>query len=162
MAHQFTRMFGPRQVADLRAGVDALQRSTCYRIPEPNAAVGSSSATRQESVLMGRPGDRLHGRHVFRIREHGLTASRIPDVQLVVIAAGSQMLMIRWPFQTTNLQQFQVQQSMSVNCMERMPKLDCSTTLSVISNQWNDLPNCEIILSVCEIEFNSVECSTLL
>ena len=41
--HQFVSMFGPGQVAHLRAGVGALQRLTRQRVPEAQAAVGGAA-----------------------------------------------------------------------------------------------------------------------
>lgn len=61
-SHQLVGVFGPGQVADLRARVGALQRLSCECVPEAQAAVGRASTGRQEAVLMGRPGDGLDRR----------------------------------------------------------------------------------------------------
>lgn len=61
-SHQLIGVFGPCEVADLWAGISALQRLSCERVPEAEAAVSGASSGRQEAVLMGWPRDGLHRR----------------------------------------------------------------------------------------------------
>ena len=56
--HQFGRVFGPGQVAHLRARVDVLHRLARQRVPEADAAVGRTAAAGQHAVVVRRPGDR--------------------------------------------------------------------------------------------------------
>lgn len=42
--HQFVGMFGPGQVADLGAGICALQGLTSQGVPEAQAAIGGAAA----------------------------------------------------------------------------------------------------------------------
>jgi hypothetical protein len=49
-------VFGPRQVADLAARVDAAEGRAGGRVPEADAAVGGAAAAGQEAVLVRGPG----------------------------------------------------------------------------------------------------------
>lgn len=119
--HQFIGVFGPGQVADLRARVGALQRLTRQRVPEAKAAVGGAAPRRQQPVLVRRPGDRLHRRQVVAVLLHWEEAGAVPHQQLwgsrvvktlspmlggwgwggfewhhlVVVASGRQVLVVR-------------------------------------------------------------------
>lgn len=75
-------MFGPGQVADLRARVGALQRLTRQRVPEAEAPVGGAAPRRQQPVLVRRPGDRLHRRQVVAVLLHWEEAGAVPHQQL--------------------------------------------------------------------------------
>lgn len=80
--HQLVGVFGPCQVADLGAGVGALQRLTRQSVPESQAAVGGAPAGRQQPVLVGGPGDGLHSRQVVAVLLHGEQAGAVPYQQL--------------------------------------------------------------------------------
>lgn len=61
MTYQLISVLGPGQVADLRAGVCALQRLARQCVPEADAAVGRAASRGQQAVLVGGPGDGFHG-----------------------------------------------------------------------------------------------------
>ena len=86
--HQLVGVLGPGQVADLRAGVDALQGLGGQRVPEAHAAVGGAAPRGQQTVLVGRPGDGLDCRLVVRVGLHGAAVGQVPHKQLVVVAPG--------------------------------------------------------------------------
>ena len=71
-------MFGPGQVADLGAGVGALQRLAGQRVPEADAAVGRAAAAGQQAVLVRRPGDGLHRSQVLCVLLHRQHAGVVP------------------------------------------------------------------------------------
>ena len=52
---------------------------------------------------MRAPGDRLHGRLVVRVLQNGLLRVHVPDVELVVVAAASQLLVVVAPLHATDL-----------------------------------------------------------
>lgn len=81
-SYQFVGVFGPGQVAHLRAGVDALERLSRERVPEADAAVGCSAPGRQQAVLVRRPRDGLHCRQVIRVLLNRRHAGVIPHQQL--------------------------------------------------------------------------------
>lgn len=62
LSYQFVGVFGPGQVADLGAGVDALEWLSRECVPEADAAVSRSSSGRQQAVLVRRPRDGLDRR----------------------------------------------------------------------------------------------------
>lgn len=80
--YQFVGVLGPGQVADLGAGVGALQRLARQRVPEADAAVGGAPARCQQPVLVGRPGDGLHRRQVLRVLLHREHTRVVPHQQL--------------------------------------------------------------------------------
>lgn len=82
VSHQFISVLGPGQVADLRAGVHALQRLRCQGIPKSNAAVGGAAARGQQAVLMGGPGDGFNCSQVIDVRLHGTERRVVPHQQL--------------------------------------------------------------------------------
>lgn len=70
-AHELGTVLAPREIADLRARVDALHGLARERVPEADATVGCATAGGQESVMMGRPRDGLHRGQVLCVRLHG-------------------------------------------------------------------------------------------
>lgn len=88
-------MFGPGQIADLRACVDALQWLCCERVPKANAPICRTATARQQAMLMRRPGDGLDRCQVLAVRLYRRRARHVPHEELVVVAARRQMLMIR-------------------------------------------------------------------
>lgn len=82
LTHQFIGVLRPGQVADLRAGVGALQRLAGQSVPEADAAVGGAASWGQQAVLMGRPGDGLHSSQVLRVLLHREDARVVPHKQL--------------------------------------------------------------------------------
>lgn len=81
-SYQFVGVFGPGQVAHLRARVDALERLRRERVPEADAAVGRSSSGRQQAVLVRRPRDGLHGCQMLCVLLNRRHARVIPHQQL--------------------------------------------------------------------------------
>lgn len=81
-SHQLVGVFGPGQVADLRASVRALQRLTRQGVPETQTAVGGAAAWRQQPMLMGGPGDGLHCCQVVTVLLHRDQAGAVPHQQL--------------------------------------------------------------------------------
>jgi len=100
---QLRGVLGPGQIAHLRARVHALHGLARQRVPESNAPIRRSSAAGQQSVVMRRPGNRLHRRHMLRVGLHGIHGMLIPHVQPIVIAAAGQVLIVRRPFEATHL-----------------------------------------------------------
>jgi len=80
--HQFVGVFRPRQVADLGAGVGALQRLTRQSVPEAQAAVGGAAPRHEQPVLVGGPGDGLHCGQVVTVLLHREKAGAVPHQQL--------------------------------------------------------------------------------
>lgn len=101
-AYQFIGVFGPGEVAHLWPRVHALQWLAGERIPESYTPVGCASPASQQPVLVGRPGDGLHGRQVVRVGLHGRYIVHVPHKQLIVIAPRGQVLVVRWPLQPTH------------------------------------------------------------
>lgn len=81
-SHQLVGVFGPGQVADLRAGVRALQRLTRQGVPETQTAVGGAAAWRQQPMLVRGPGDGLHCCQVVTVLLHWDQAGAVPHQQL--------------------------------------------------------------------------------
>lgn len=77
-------MLGPGQVADLRAGIGALQRLTRQGVPEADAAVSGAASRGQQAVLVRRPGDGLDGSQVLRVLLHRDDAGVVPHQELQV------------------------------------------------------------------------------
>lgn len=80
--HQFICVLGPGQVADLRAGVGALQGLACQSVPEAYAAVGSSASRGQKAVLVRRPGNGLYCSQVLRVLLHWKDTRVVPHKKL--------------------------------------------------------------------------------
>ena len=78
-------MFRPGQIADLRSGINILHGLPGERVPEANAAIGRTSAAGQNSVMMRRPGDRLHRSQMFRKCLHRRQRVQTPDKQFIVV-----------------------------------------------------------------------------
>lgn len=55
--HQLGGVFAPGQVADLRPSINNLHGLARQRVPEANVTVSRPSTTRQQAVVMGRPGN---------------------------------------------------------------------------------------------------------
>lgn len=77
-------MLGPGQVADLRAGIGALQRLTSQGVPEADAAVSGAASRGQQAVLVRRPGDGLDGSQVLCVLLHRDDAGVVPHQELQV------------------------------------------------------------------------------
>lgn len=93
----------PGQIAHLRASVHALHGLTRQRIPEAYATIRCAAPAGQQPVMMWRPGDCLHRRHVFRIRLHRIGCMLIPHIQTIVVATAGQILIVWRPFQPAHL-----------------------------------------------------------
>lgn len=100
---QLRGVLRPCQIAHLWAGVHALHGLARQRVPKPDTSVRRSPAAGQQTVMMRWPGDRLHRRHMFRIRLHRTERVLIPYIESVIVAATGQILIIRRPFQATHL-----------------------------------------------------------
>lgn len=96
-------MLRPGQIAHLRASVHALHGLTRQRIPEAYATIRCAAPAGQQPVMMWRPGDCLHRRHVFRIRLHRIGCMLIPHIQTIVVATAGQILIVWRPFQPAHL-----------------------------------------------------------
>lgn len=70
VTYQLIGMFGPGQVAHLRAGVHTLQRLGGQSVPKPDTAVGSAAPRGQQAVLVGGPGDGFDRSQVIHVCLH--------------------------------------------------------------------------------------------
>ena len=73
--NQLVAVLAPLQVANLRARIDAVERIAAEGVPEPDAPVRGPAPTAEQAVLVGTPGDRLHGGRVFIKPVHRLRAA---------------------------------------------------------------------------------------
>ena len=83
------------QVADLGPCVNGVQWLQRVSVPEPNVTIGCSTASGQETILMGRPADSLDCRRVLMELHNGLVRSQIPYHEFVIIATGRQLLVVK-------------------------------------------------------------------
>jgi hypothetical protein len=102
-AHEFLGVFGKHQVADLAAGVDAVEKAAVESVPELDRLVGRPPARGQHSVVVGTPRDALHGRAMAAELADGGRAVRAPDEELVVVASGGQEVAVEGPFEAADL-----------------------------------------------------------
>lgn len=91
-ADDFVRILGPREVADLRAGVDFGDERAGGCVPEFYASVRGSAARGEERGVVRGPGDGLYGGGVVaEFPEGGFSVGRvaadIPDHEFVVVAS---------------------------------------------------------------------------
>lgn len=74
------------------------------RIPELDRSVLRATASGQEALLVRAPSDRLDSCLVLVELSKGLRgAASAPQDQLVVVAAGSELLIVERPFEATYL-----------------------------------------------------------
>lgn len=100
---QFTGVLGPGQVANLGSRVHTVHRLRGQSVPETDATVRCAAATGQQSVVMRRPGDGFDGSHMLCVRLHRIRGVEVPDIESVIIATGRQLLIVRRPFEATDL-----------------------------------------------------------
>jgi hypothetical protein len=94
----------PLESGDLRTGIHGVNASAGSGVPEVNLLVERATASREEVVLPWAPGEGLDGRLVVGLAElRGGHLTSIPNVDQVVIAAGSKLGAVRAPLQTANL-----------------------------------------------------------
>ena len=87
VTHQFRSVLGPREVADLAARVDGLHGLAGERVPEAYAPVGRPATARQQTMVVRRPRDGLHGGQMVRVRLNRLKRQTKPIDQIVRIVA---------------------------------------------------------------------------
>lgn len=102
-AHDLPRVPGEHQVADLRAGVNAVQQRAVQRIPEFDRLVSRAASRGQHSVVVRAPGQRLHGRAVRPESADGCGAPGAPEEELVVVASRGQQAVVKGPLQPAHL-----------------------------------------------------------
>lgn len=96
------RGLGPREVADLAAGINVLDQGARSGVPEFDGAVRSTTAGGKQVVLMRRPSNGLHRSAVIGEAEKWSLIQFVPNHQLVVVAAGRQLAVIGVPLQATD------------------------------------------------------------
>ncbi len=82
VTYQLISMFGPGQVADLRAGVHTLQRLWGEGVPKSDTAVGSAAPRCQQTVLVGGPGNGFHCSQVIHVCLYWAQRGVVPNQQL--------------------------------------------------------------------------------
>jgi len=102
-ADQLVDRLAEDQVAHLRASVHGTQGLARERVSETDVSVGSAAPRGQKPVLVRRPGHCLHRSDVVGELEHRRARPRVPNHQFIVVSARTQLLLVRRPFQTTDL-----------------------------------------------------------
>ena len=102
-ADQFIYVLRKNEVAHLRTGVDRIQLRAVERIPEPNRAICSSAAARQQSVLVRGPGQSLNCGGMLRKLVYGTRRVQVPNQKFIIVAARSEGLLVEGPFQAAHL-----------------------------------------------------------
>ncbi len=82
VTYQLISMFGPGQVADLRAGVHTLQGLRGQGVPKSDTAVGSAAPRGQQAVLVRGPGNGFHCSQVIHVCLHRAQRRVVPNQQL--------------------------------------------------------------------------------
>ena len=85
--HELIASLGEHEVADLRAGVNAVDRLIGVCVPKSDASVRSSTASRQQAGLVGVPSDGLHSRLVLPKLGQMLIALQVPYHQFIIITS---------------------------------------------------------------------------
>lgn len=78
-AHDLVGVLGPREVANLRSGVDFLHQQPRHRVPELDAPISGSTAGGQEAALVGGPRDCFHCGGVLAELPQWCFGQLIPD-----------------------------------------------------------------------------------
>lgn len=100
-AHELIHVLGVRQVADLAARVHPMQRLAGQRVPEADTTVGRAASAAHHAVLVRRPRNRLHGGlMLIEFDQRFASCLPVPDEQLVVVASGGQLLLVRTPLES--------------------------------------------------------------
>lgn len=103
-AHEFVDGVGVAQTADLTASVDPVHGLESQGVPESDASVGCSASTTERTMLVRRPRNCLNGSHVLSKLCHRLgLLVPAPYHQFIVVASGSQLLLIWTPFEPAYL-----------------------------------------------------------
>jgi hypothetical protein len=102
-ADQLVHVFGEEEVADLRAGVDRVDLRRVAGVPEADHPVRGATAGGEQPVLVRRPRDRLDRGLVLLELDEGVLGVQVPDEELVVVAAGGELLVVVGPLQATDL-----------------------------------------------------------
>jgi len=93
----------PFQAGDLRTSVDAVGAGPGGSVPEVDVAVVRASTSSEEVQLPGTPAEGLDRSAVVGLGEFGSTErSRVPDVDQVVVTAGSELGSVRSPFKSAD------------------------------------------------------------
>lgn len=100
--NELVAVLTPLQVANLRAGIDAIERAAAESVPEPDAPVGGPTSAAQQPVLVRAPGDSLHGGGVFIKPIHGLRALQVPDKKFVVVSSAGKLTFVGAPLEAAN------------------------------------------------------------
>lgn len=90
-------------VSYLRFGVNTLQWLARQRVPEPNLLIGGPASRRKQAMLVWRPRNGLHRCSVLRKPVHRHVVAVPPHHQPVVVAARSQVVLVRRPTQPAHL-----------------------------------------------------------
>eukprot|EP00581_Thalassiosira_minuscula_P033472 CAMPEP_0183768508 /NCGR_PEP_ID=MMETSP0739-20130205/16804_1 /TAXON_ID=385413 /ORGANISM="Thalassiosira miniscula, Strain CCMP1093" /LENGTH=146 /DNA_ID=CAMNT_0026007777 /DNA_START=360 /DNA_END=796 /DNA_ORIENTATION=- len=79
------------QIANLTPRIDTIDPVPRQTIPKSDASIGRAAPARQQSVLMGTPRDRLHGRRMIRKRvNRRAVLLHVPHQQLVIVPPARQ------------------------------------------------------------------------
>lgn len=81
-----------------------MKRLASERIPETNTAISCAAATAHHSVLVRGPGYGLDSSLMFtKLDQRLVCVGSVPDEQLVVVASGGELLLVRAPLEPTHL-----------------------------------------------------------
>jgi len=101
----FVDVFRPGEVANLRAGIDALQRSVGGGVPKADASIGSTATRGEKAVLMRRPRDGFDGGLVLRQAQRRAAAGGGggPNQELIIVPTTREFAIVVGPLQTAHL-----------------------------------------------------------
>lgn len=99
---KLVRVLGPRQVADLAAGVDLLDELALFRVPELDRSIGRSASRGEQMTLVRGPCDRFDRRSVFGEPIEWRVTQFVPYHQFVIVAPGRQLAVIDVPLETAD------------------------------------------------------------
>lgn len=96
--HNLVAVFTPGEIADLAARVDLPRVLPGQGIPKNNPPIRGAAAGGERAVVVGRPGDRLHGGGVFAELEERVRGEFVPHEKLIVVAARGELVAFWIPF----------------------------------------------------------------